>query len=200
MAAADDADVIRRARLGDHKALNVLLGDVAEMLHGYAERQVSRELRARMDPSDVVQTALLEASRDFRAFSGTTAAELRAWVRGILRRNVLDDVKAHVASRKRAVGSERRIDAALDDHGAAPASPATSPSQKVSRREQVTRILPFIAELPASQRAALELWLEGHPVREMASRLDKTELAVASVLKRALEHVRKRAREDARGD
>jgi RNA polymerase sigma-70 factor (ECF subfamily) len=148
-----------------------------------------------MDASDVVQTALLEATRDFGAFSGSTMAELRAWIRGILRRNVLDDVKAQVRAKKRAVGVESSLD---DDPSkrrilGVPASHLTSPSQKIARRQEVARLLRIIDQLSDGQRDALDLWLAGYPVKEIAGRLGKTDLAVASLLKRALEYIRTRA-------
>jgi RNA polymerase sigma-70 factor (ECF subfamily) len=195
-----EAEVISRARAGDKQALNVLLAQLAPSLREYARGQLRPSLRGRMDPSDVVQTALLEAARDFRAFSGSTLAELRAWMRGILRRNVLDDVKAQVRARKRAIGAERALDLGGDGSTGermilgVRASELTSPSQKVSRRQEVARLLGWMDQLAEAQRRALDLWLAGHAVKEIAVELGKSELAVASLLKRALEHLRTQAR------
>jgi RNA polymerase sigma-70 factor (ECF subfamily) len=184
--ASSDGDRIRLAREGDPAALNELVGALSPMLLRYARAQLRRDLRARMGASDVVQGALLEALRDLPAFSGSTMAELRAWVRGILRRNVLDDVKAQAVAQRRAVSAERPLEGDR-------ASPATSPSQKVARLEQVVEIARFVDDLPEAARRTIHLWLADHSIREIAQELGKTEQAAASLLKRALEHLRARA-------
>jgi RNA polymerase sigma factor (sigma-70 family) len=177
---ASGEERIRSALSGDPAALNHLMAILAPMLRRYAQRQLGIQLRARMDASDLAQGALLEAARDLGSFSGATLAELSAWARGILRRNLLDHAKAEARVKRREIVDETE-------------APLTSPSQKVARREQVARIVGFAAELPAPSPRVVEMWLAGHSVREMADALERTEQAVASLLKRALEHVRARA-------
>lgn len=182
----DEHDRIRSARAGDPAALNELMALLAPMLRRYARAQLGDDLRARIDASDVAQGVLLEAVRDLPAFSGATIEELGAWARGILRRNVLDHAKAQARAKRREIGADRQLDDGLP-------APLTSPSQKVARRERVARIAGFAAELPDPSPRVVEMWLAGHSVREMADALGKSEQSIASLLKRALEHVRARA-------
>jgi RNA polymerase sigma-70 factor (ECF subfamily) len=194
-------DLIRRARAGDGQAMHRLITDVTPMLQRYARARLDNALRARMDEGDVVQSALLEVTRDFEGFSGTTINEFRAWARGILRRNLLDEVKAQVRAKKRALAMERALDA---EHGnttnrrllGIPASRLTSPSRKIARREEVARLLRIMDELSEAQRRALDLWLAGYTVKEIAVSIGKSELSAASLLKRALQHIRERAAEE----
>ena len=53
-----------------------------------ARREVPNALRGKASASDLVQQTFLEAVRDFAQFQGSTVAELRAWLRRILRNNL----------------------------------------------------------------------------------------------------------------
>ena len=48
--------------------------------------RLGRRLRGKVEPSDLVQEAFLEAHRDFDAFRGTTSAQLLSWLRQVLAR------------------------------------------------------------------------------------------------------------------
>jgi RNA polymerase sigma-70 factor (ECF subfamily) len=187
------ADTIERARAGDRAALGALLAAAEPMLLRQARVELDRRLRGRLGASDLVQSALLEAARDFRGFNGSTVGQLRAWLRGILRSTVLDVRKAQRGAQKRDVAREQPSDGGGLRELAAP---LTSPSQHIARRELMQRIERASAALPASQREALAGWAAGHPIREIAARTGRTELAVASLLKRAFEALRMRVTDD----
>jgi RNA polymerase sigma-70 factor (ECF subfamily) len=55
-----------------------------------ARQGFDRRLRAKLDPSDVVQQALLEAHRSRGLFRGESLGELAAWLRCILVRKLAD--------------------------------------------------------------------------------------------------------------
>jgi DNA-directed RNA polymerase specialized sigma24 family protein len=74
--------------------------------------------------------------------------------------------------------------------GASLRAPGTSPSQHVARREVLERVAPRVRALPATQQEALELWATGHAVKEIAARMKRSELSVASLLRRAFENLR----------
>jgi RNA polymerase sigma-70 factor (ECF subfamily) len=186
-----DAELLRRARGGDRAALGRLLEGVGPMLLRQARGALDQRLRARMGASDLVQSSLLEAARDFGSFAGRTAAELRGWLRGILRRNLLDEAKAQGRAR-RAVGLERPIAGSGSNGGLELPADVTSATRHIARRQVLEQVRALLGELPEAQRRAVELWADGHPVREIARRLDRTELAVASLLKRAFGDLRRR--------
>jgi DNA-directed RNA polymerase specialized sigma24 family protein len=82
--------LLKLARNGDQEALGRLLEDYRDYLRLLARSRVGRDLRVRLDPSDLVQETLLEAQRDFRQFLGASDAELGVWLRRILVRNLAD--------------------------------------------------------------------------------------------------------------
>src|SRR5262245_10274570 len=75
--------------------------------------QISPALRAKLDPSDVVQQTMLQAHQAFNQFRGTTAAELAGWLRQILARNLAAAVR-EMGRAKRDVGRERSLEAAIE--------------------------------------------------------------------------------------
>src|SRR5207245_5606949 len=92
------------------------------------------KLQNKIDASDVVQEALLQAVVALPQFRGQTDHEFAAWLRAILA-NKLTDAARHFARKKRDVALERSIREKLDDSASRlerqiPAD-ATSPSQRV---------------------------------------------------------------------
>ena len=59
------------------------------------------------------------------------------------------------------------------------------------RGEQAVRLAMLLGKLPQDQREALRLrYLEGKTLLEIAERLDRSEMAVAGLLKRGLRSLR----------
>ena len=80
------------AKKGDRSALSRLLDEYRNYLRLLARNQIGQELRVRLDPSDLVQDTLIDASQNFARFRGETKSELIAWLRKILARNLVDQV------------------------------------------------------------------------------------------------------------
>jgi hypothetical protein len=73
-----------------------------------ARLQLDPRLRPRLDASDVVQQTLLQAHQALPGFRGQTAAELAAWLRQILSRNLAHAARDHARDR-RDIGRERVV-------------------------------------------------------------------------------------------
>ena len=120
----------------------------------------------------MVQQTLLKAHQNRDQFRGRTEAELAAWLRAILARDLAD------AARKfgpRRGGRERSLEAALEQSSARLeawlAAEDTPPSRRAERQEQLLRLAEGLARLPDDQRIALELrHLRGLAVAEVARR------------------------------
>src|SRR5262245_11282645 len=84
------SDLIRCCRRGDSAAREQLFDRYRHYLWLLAQAQLGRHLRAKCDPSDLVQQTLLEAHRDFGQFAGKREAELLGWLRQILAHNLFN--------------------------------------------------------------------------------------------------------------
>jgi RNA polymerase sigma-70 factor, ECF subfamily len=180
---------IERARSGESVALGELLDRQRERLRAWAERKLGRGLSQRVDASDVLQLTFLEAHRDFGAFRGSTEAQLVAWLRQILEHNAAAAVRDHAVLAKRAVGREEPMAGAPES---ALAARQSSPSRRAARVEEAMRLARALDALPPDQREAVRLrHLEGRSLGDIAVRMQRSQAAVAGLLKRGMSALRK---------
>jgi RNA polymerase sigma-70 factor, ECF subfamily len=194
-------DLLGRARAGDAAARGRLLEAYRGYLTLLARVQLGRRLQGKVDPSDVVQEAFLEAHRDFRQFRGQTEAELLAWLRRVLASSLADQLRRHRGTQQRDLRLERQLAAALDRSSQALerglAAQDTSPSARSERREGARRLAEALERLPADYRDVLLLrHFQGLTFPEIARRLDKTLDGVKNVWLRGLARLRRTLEED----
>ena len=149
---------------------------------------------ARVDPSDVVQDALLAAHRQREQFRGATEAEYVGWLRRILAGRLADAGRAmHRA--KRDADRVRSLDAAMAESSvrllAALAVDQSSPSEAAMHGENLLRLANALADLTPAQREAITLrHCRGWSIDQIAAHLGRTPPAVAGLLKRGLRPLR----------
>ncbi len=159
-----------------------------------AEVQLAPWLRGKVDVSGVVQQTLLEAFRNRPAIRGGPAGEA-AWLRQVLANNLADEVRKLTAG-KRDVARERSLEDALAASSARLgdllAAGQSSPSQRAVKGEDSLRLAAALARLPEAQREALVLqhW-HGWPLARIAEHQGRSKAAVAGLIKRGLEGLRK---------
>src|SRR2546425_5332020 len=169
-----------------------------------ARPQLGPRLQAKLDASDVVQQAILQAHEAQGQFRGTTEAEKLAWLRAILA-NVLAAAARRFAARARDVGRERSLAGDLDLSSSRLecllAADQTSPSQRAVRCEELLRLAAALARLPEDQRRVVELHhLEGLAVAEGAEQMGRTRPAVVGLLFRGLKKLRELLHEHGEGE
>lgn len=188
-------ELLHQARRGDADAWGALLTEYRPYLRVLAERDLDSAVKARVDASDIVQQTCLEAHRDLGHFQGTGAAELLAWLRRILDNNLAEMVARHIVARKRSTRNETALDATLASD--VPVcreltAEVSSPSRRAMRGEDAARLARALESLPSDQREAVRLrHLEGWTLCELALRLERSEVAVAGLLKRGLQQLRR---------
>jgi RNA polymerase sigma-70 factor (ECF subfamily) len=192
----DPEQLVRLARAGDQTALGRLLERYRNYLGMLARLQIGRHLQGKMDASDLVQEAFLEAYRNFGGFRGTTEGELNGWLRQILARNLANQVQRYCGARCRDVRLERDLAVELDqssrllDRGLV--APQSSPSQRAARREQAVLLADALEQLPAPYREVLVLrHLEERSFPEVARRLGRSLDSVKNHWARALAQLRR---------
>jgi len=167
-----------------------------------AQTQLGPRLQAKLDASDVVQQAILQAHQAQEQFRGTTEAEKLAWLRAILA-NVLAAAARRFEARARDVGRERSLEADLELSSRLEcllAADQTSPSQRAVRCEELLRLAAALARLPEDQRRVVEMHhLKSLPVAEVAEQMGRTRPAVVGLLFRGLKKLRELLREPGEG-
>src|SRR5262249_49291441 len=144
-----------------------------------ARVEIGRRLRKKVDASDVVQEAFLEAHRNFGSFRGTSEAEFVSWLRSILAARVANLVRHFVGTQARDAHREERLEGARDQSSRAIDGGflglQTTPSQQVVRREQGVLLAAALARLPEEYREVVILrHLEELPFPEVARRMERT--------------------------
>jgi len=196
MEEAELLGLLELAKQGDRDARGRLLDHFRPQLCQAARGRLEGRLRVRVDQSDVAQQSCLSALRDFDRFEGSQVAEFAAWLHRIHDQNVRDVVRDHAVYQKRAVSKETPDQGAVEAAHARPASP----SQPLLQRERKAEIAKILQTLPADQREAVRLrHLEGCSLAEIARRLDRTEAAVAGLLKRGLAKLREKLKNESQG-
>ncbi|HYO24245.1 MAG TPA: sigma-70 family RNA polymerase sigma factor, partial [Lacipirellulaceae bacterium] len=161
-----------------------------------AESKLDRRLRAKIDPSDIVQETMLQAFRAWNDLRGSSEGERLAWLRQILIRNVLHAVR-DFGRAKRNVAREQPL-VRLADHSSAQleamvAADATSPSQVAVRAEELLRVADAMQELPEEQRSAvLAYYWRGASVAQIGAELDRSDSAVAGLIYRGVKRLNQR--------
>jgi RNA polymerase sigma-70 factor (ECF subfamily) len=162
-----------------------------DYLHLLARLQLDSRLRAKIDPSDVVQQTLIKAHQNRAQFRGRTQAEWAGWLRRILANTLIDAARKY----QRELALEHSLEQDFQQSSARLeawlAADQSSPSEVAVRQEQLLRLARALAQLPEDQRTAVELHhLRDGPVAEIARQMGRTEAAVAGLLRRGLKRLR----------
>jgi len=178
----------------DTEAARQELARFRDYLIMLAEIKLSPALRAKVSSSDIVQQTLLQAHQHLDQFQGQTEAELAAWLRQILVRNLIDTLRKY-RSQARDIAKERPLEAEAEKSSQHLerwlASEESSPSRLLMEEEQLFHLAKALALLPEDQRIVVELkHLQERSIAEIAQHLGKTESSVVGLLRRGLKRLR----------
>ena len=195
----DPEQLLTEARQGFKDSLGALLEIYRNWLYLMARAQIDLHLRARANPSDVVQETLMEAYKHFPDFRGEGERSWMAWLRRILIHQVSGLVEKQVLTKKRSVRREVSLEwwrGRVNDSAAcfenALVSGLSSPSVAAQRREHAVLLADRLAELSDPHREVIVLRnLEGLPFDEVARRMGRSPVAVRILWLRALEQLRR---------
>jgi RNA polymerase sigma-70 factor (ECF subfamily) len=168
-----------------------------EYLHLLARLRWPARLSAKLDPSDIVQDALLRAHQHRDELQNQPEPVRTAYLRRILA-SVLTDAARRLGAGKRDVDLERSLEADLEQSSvlieAWLAAEQSSPSARAQQRETLVHLAEQMARLPPDERSALELrYLRDPPLplNAIAKELGRPGAkAVAGLLARGLARLR----------
>ena len=189
---ADMCQWLRDARSGDTDALGRVFETYRPYLLKVADAEEEQLLRRKADGADLVQQTFLEAHRGFLSFRGTTASEVRAWLRQILRHTVAN-LSRGFHNRKHDVTREIPL---------ANANSLTQPLQQwaagdptfrdeLPGEEQAAVVERILQHLSEDHRRVIVLRIrEQRPLTEVATIMGRSSEAVRKLLSRALKKAR----------
>jgi RNA polymerase sigma-70 factor (ECF subfamily) len=188
----DTEELLGRVGRGDDGARQQLLDRHRARLMQMVALRLDRRLRPRLDPSDVVQEALMDANRDLSDYLRDRPLPFYLWLRQLTWQR-LAKLHEHHQAGKRQVGREepRLTDESALELAQRLLGSASSPSRQLLRKELRRRVQDAMGQLAERDREILELrYLEGLSTKETAAVLGIREGATKVRHLRALERLR----------
>jgi RNA polymerase sigma-70 factor (ECF subfamily) len=183
--------LLEQIRRGDSSALDELLARHRPDLQGFVNLHLEPGLRARLDPSDVVQEAQLELARRMDDFLARRPMPFRLWARRTAYQRLLDLRRFHRRSR-RAVGRQVPLPERSSLLLAGPLLTNPSPSRQAQDREMAESVARAVGRLAEADRQILLMrHAEGMPFEEIACLLDVEPAAARKRFGRALIRLQK---------
>jgi RNA polymerase sigma-70 factor (ECF subfamily) len=191
----DTEQLIAMAGRGENLARQQLLGRHRERLRRMVALRLDRRLMARIDPSDVVQEALMDAAEKLSDYLRHRPLPFYPWLRRLAWERLVKLHRRHVSAQKRSVAREQDPGPLLPDESVVKlvdllAGSGTSPSQGMVRAELKHRVKTALAKLPETDREILVMrYLEQLSSVEIAVLLEIGESAVRMRHRRALDRL-----------
>jgi RNA polymerase sigma-70 factor, ECF subfamily len=189
-------ELLARAGEGDDAARQQLFAQHRDRLRRMVAIRLDRRVAVRIDPSDVVQEALLEASQRMSEYLRKRPIPFYPWLRQLAWERLVKLHQQHLQAQKRAVTREEAQPFYLPDESVITLAqriiaPGISPSKHAVREELRLRVRGGLAQLSERDREVLVLrYLEQLDTNEIAAVLGITTGAVKLRQLRALDRLR----------
>jgi RNA polymerase sigma-70 factor (ECF subfamily) len=184
----NDEDLVRRVRAGDEAAARLLFDRHLAALRAKARARLPASLRGKVGASDIVQDAWLAAFLDVAKFEDRGDGSFAAWLRTILERRVVDEVRRHAGARKRDLKREVRLgtEAARRE----PDRGQPTPSVEVRDAEESARLRAVVDSLSDDYASVIRLvHREGLTLVEAGARMGRTPDATRMLYNRAMDRL-----------
>jgi RNA polymerase sigma-70 factor (ECF subfamily) len=183
--AAVDAELVRRMRSKDERALGTFYDRWFPVVHGV----VSRMLESPDDVEDVVEEAFWQAWRQAERFE-VERGSVQTWLLTIARSRALDRLRA-----RRRLREDPLVDTTASEADTSVPTPA-APSDPLADAEHAERsriVRAALADLPVEQREALELgYFGGLSQSEIAEQTGQPLGTIKTRMRLALQKLRER--------
>jgi RNA polymerase sigma-70 factor (ECF subfamily) len=171
---AETRELLSEAAIGNRRSFEQLLARHRSELLRFVELRMDAKLRGRLDASDVVQDAQLDAFRRLADFLERRPMPFHVWLRKTAYERLLMARRQHVGAAQRAVGRE----VPLPDRSSLLfaerfLSRGSTPSQQLGRCELARRVHQVLGRLTGTDREILIMRnIEERAYREIACILD----------------------------
>lgn len=184
--------LLGRLRTGDQQALGNLFALYRPRLQRMVELRLDPRMTARLDASDVLQEAYLDASQQAAAYLESPRVACYVWLRGLTWQRLIKLQRQHLGARRRATelevslpaGSSAVLASQLLDRGPCPGEAIL----QEELRQRVQRALTLLQ--PVDQEIILLRDFEGLSNREAAQTLGIADSAATMRYGRALVRLR----------
>lgn len=152
-AASDSSEFAARlsqAKAGSSDDRAVLLETFRQYLNAIAQAAIGPTAKAQMSASDLVQSAIIDAYKNFDQCRASNHAEFKAWIRQILVNDVMNRIR-YLRSAKRDVRKEK----SLSNH--ALVADEISPEDAVAQAEDERRLTAAMQQLGHEQQEIIKL-------------------------------------------
>jgi RNA polymerase sigma-70 factor, ECF subfamily len=187
-------DLMDRAMRGEESARHALLDLHRNDLRRMVQARLDPRINVRVDASDVVQDALIDAWRRLDGYLRDRPLPFLPWLRQIVGDRIIDTHRRHISSKCRGIQREERLeisDESADVLARQLFTSDMSPSNVLERKEVQARLKQALLALPPKDREILIIrHIEQLSAAEIAARLGITEGAVKARLLRALLRLR----------
>lgn len=142
----ETADLLRSAEVGGPEAVNELLERHRGPLRALIQARLDRALARRVDASDIVQDAMIEASQRLTGFMSDGRMPFKLWLRQIALDRIIDTHRRHRVAARRSLDREQPLDAGYSDRSSLQLAaqlrdPAITPAAQAIRKELERRFL-----------------------------------------------------------
>jgi RNA polymerase sigma-70 factor (ECF subfamily) len=185
------SELLDRVLKGDAAAIAVLLQAYRDRMRQAIAIRMDARLARRVDPSDVIQEALITAAARLPDYAVNRPIALYPWLRQIAMERLIDIQRRHSALKR---DVRRECELPLTDQSISQLASQfvdqkeSSPTQGIDHQEQREAIYKALQSLsPVNREILVMKYLEGMPNPEIADALSLTEASVKARQRRALQ-------------
>ncbi len=190
-----DTALLERIRANDPAAMAEFLDARRPQLLAFIHKNLSDAMRRKVDPEDLAQDVHMEC---VRALPSVTIGDRDPfnWACQVAERKIIDAHRHYFGAQKRDAARELPLGTPGGETGQAGlinmlVASMTSPSQAFSRNQKEFRLLQAIQTLPSEHQQALRMrYVENLPSKEIAEKLNKSDVSVRVMLSRSLNKLR----------
>ena len=184
--------LLDRYQQGEEDVVHELFTKTRARLRKMIFVRMDPRIAARVDPSDVVQDTLIEATKRLPEFARDRPIPFHAWIRRLGWEKMLQIHRMHIRSQKRSVTREQKDEMQLKDESVLAFveclfSDQQDPAERIVRSELISRMRRAIAQLSQNDQEILTLrFLEELTTEESAEIL---QISIAAVKTRTFRAV-----------